>query len=310
MSKTNTFCGTLEYLAPEIILNDSTDRSGYTRAVDWWAIGVVLYEMLIGRLPFSFSSKKDLKSLFNKILNEEPVLPDHLSIESKQILVQLLEKHTQKRLGSSANDFDEVKKHAFFRPIDWNLLVNRQLEPPFKPQISSDMDTRYFCDEFTAQSVQLTPPLFESKKRFGMQVNLFDCYSFYGSHHSLESSHSSTRSFKYPDVISAAFCHDSDTNYTPIYSINRKFKPTVSSDSTKFDKKFHDSSFLLASYAFPNFIHIEHQGSGSGEDADRMMDSSCSISSLSSSQSEFRHMASFNEFNLLEENDVLMSDIQ
>lgn len=155
-SKTRTFCGTLEYLAPEILTKEENGMStGYTRAVDWWAVGVLLYEMLVGRLPFSskcsVTKEQDSQLLFGKILSEAVFLPLDMSREAKHILCQLLEKNANRRLGSSSLDFEEIRRHSFFKSIDWLKLESKELEPPFRPMVSSDTDTCYFEKEFTGK---------------------------------------------------------------------------------------------------------------------------------------------------------------
>jgi RAC serine/threonine-protein kinase len=142
--------GTPEYLAPEVL-----EDNDYGRAVDWWGTGVVMYEMICGRLPFY---NRDHDVLFTLIMVEDVKFPKTISNEAKSLLSGLLEKTPQKRLGGGPEDVREIMAHPFFASINWTDLVNRKIVPPFKPQVTSDTDTRYFDSEFTGESVELTPP--------------------------------------------------------------------------------------------------------------------------------------------------------
>ncbi|KAG7387252.1 hypothetical protein PHYPSEUDO_014538 [Phytophthora pseudosyringae] len=148
---TSTMCGTNEYMPPEMIR-----RKAYNQAVDWWALGALIYEMVTGYPPFRH---KNRKKLHHKILNEKLPLPRWLGNDTHSILKQLLERNVDKRLGSGKSTMFQVKgvqaikKHAFFKGIDWGLLEQKKVQPPILPNVMSNTDTTYFSEEFTTQDV-------------------------------------------------------------------------------------------------------------------------------------------------------------
>lgn len=148
--RTGTFCGTPEFLAPEVLTETS-----YTRAVDWWGLGVLIFEMLVGESPFPGDDEEEV---FDSIVNDEVRYPRFLSLEAIAIMRRLLRKNPDRRLGSSERDAEDVKKQAFFRHIAWDDLLLRRVKPPFVPVIDSVEDVSNFDEEFTSEKPQLTPP--------------------------------------------------------------------------------------------------------------------------------------------------------
>uniref|UniRef100_A0A3B4A0L7 Uncharacterized protein n=1 Tax=Periophthalmus magnuspinnatus TaxID=409849 RepID=A0A3B4A0L7_9GOBI len=148
--RTSTFCGTPEFLAPEVL----TDTS-YTRAVDWWGLGVLIYEMLVGESPFPGDDEEEV---FDSIVNDEVRYPRFLSTEAIGIMRRLLRRNPERRLGSGEKDAEEVKKQPFFRNMDWDALLHKKVPPPFVPTIGGKEDVSNFDEEFTTEAPTLTPP--------------------------------------------------------------------------------------------------------------------------------------------------------
>jgi len=146
---TYTFCGTAEYLAPEIL-----DGKGYDKAVDWWSLGTLIYEMLTGKPPFYASHTLEM---YRKILSEELKFPDYVSQKSRALLLQLLERDPNKRIGSDFDDAEEIKTHQFFEGVQWMKFLSREIDPPFKPPVRDPMDISQFDERFTNQSIQESP---------------------------------------------------------------------------------------------------------------------------------------------------------
>uniref|UniRef100_A0A671T877 Serine/threonine-protein kinase Sgk1 n=1 Tax=Sinocyclocheilus anshuiensis TaxID=1608454 RepID=A0A671T877_9TELE len=141
---TTTFCGTPEYLAPEVLR-----KQPYDNTVDWWCLGSVLYEMLYGLPPFY---SRDTHEMYDNILHKELVMRPGASTAAWSILQALLEKDHTRRLGYR-DDFNEVTEHEFFSTINWDDLEKKKLPPPFNPSVESQYDISNFDPEFTEETV-------------------------------------------------------------------------------------------------------------------------------------------------------------
>jgi serine/threonine protein kinase SCH9 len=139
---TNTFCGTTEYLAPEVLL----DEQGYTKMVDFWSLGVLVFEMCCGWSPFY---AEDTQQMYKNIAFGKVRFPrDALSTEGRNFVKGLLNRNPKHRLGAR-DDAQELMAHPFFHDIDWAALERKEVIPPFKPKLKSDTDTSNFDPEFT-----------------------------------------------------------------------------------------------------------------------------------------------------------------
>lgn len=155
---TSTFCGTPNYIAPEILRGHD-----YGFSVDWWALGVLLYEMLAGKSPFDVGghdmpeqSTEDY--LFQVILEKTIRIPRSLSVKAAGVLKGFLNKNPAERLGCHPQTgFQDITSHAFYKSIEWEHLKNRQVTPPYKPRIDSDRDPSNFDPQFISETLDFTP---------------------------------------------------------------------------------------------------------------------------------------------------------
>ncbi|XP_077177010.1 ribosomal protein S6 kinase beta-2 [Paroedura picta] len=141
---THTFCGTIEYMAPEILM-----RSGHNRAVDWWSLGALMYDMLTGSPPFTAENRK---KTIDKILKGKLVLPPYLTPDARELIKKFLKRNPCQRIGGGPGDAADVQRHPFFRHINWDDLLARRVDPPFRPSLQSEDDVSQFDSRFTRQT--------------------------------------------------------------------------------------------------------------------------------------------------------------
>uniref|UniRef100_A0A8C5Q3E8 Protein kinase C iota type n=1 Tax=Leptobrachium leishanense TaxID=445787 RepID=A0A8C5Q3E8_9ANUR len=156
---TSTFCGTPNYIAPEILRGED-----YGFSVDWWALGVLMFEMMAGRSPFDIVGSTDNPDqntedfLFQVILEKQIRIPRSLSVKAASVLKSFLIKEPKERLGCHPQTgFADIQGHQFFRNVDWDLMEQKQVVPPFKPNICGEFGLDNFDVQFTNEPVQLTP---------------------------------------------------------------------------------------------------------------------------------------------------------
>uniref|UniRef100_A0A5F8GA19 Ribosomal protein S6 kinase n=1 Tax=Monodelphis domestica TaxID=13616 RepID=A0A5F8GA19_MONDO len=166
-----SFCGTIEYMAPDIVRGGD---AGHDKAVDWWSLGVLMYELLTGASPFTVDGEKNSQAeISRRILKSEPPYPPEMSALAKDIIQHLLVKDPKKRLGCGPRDADEIKEHPFFQKINWDDLAAKKVPAPFKPVIRDELDVSNFAEEFTEMDPTYSPAaLPQSSER------LFQGYSF------------------------------------------------------------------------------------------------------------------------------------
>lgn len=139
---THTFCGTIEYMAPEILT-----RSGHGKAVDWWSLGALMYDMLIGQPPYTGDNRT---KTIEKILKAKLMLPAYLTQDARELIRRLMKRSETQRLG--AQGAAAVRNHPFFKHVHWDDVLARRLEPPIKPRLTSEDDVSQFDTRFTLQT--------------------------------------------------------------------------------------------------------------------------------------------------------------
>lgn len=164
---THTICGTPEFMAPEIL-----EEQPYDRAVDWWAYGVLMYEMLLGRAPFSGEEEDDI---YDSILEDEPLYPQGFGRHEQALLQSLLVKVPTNRLGSGPTDAEEIKAHAYFRNVNFDDVYHKRIRPPFLPKVTSKTDVSNFDTEFTSETPGETPTDYRLDK---VEQDLFKGFSY------------------------------------------------------------------------------------------------------------------------------------
>ncbi|XP_028838426.1 ribosomal protein S6 kinase alpha-4 isoform X1 [Denticeps clupeoides] len=168
--RTYSFCGTIEYMAPEIIRG----KSGHGKSVDWWSLGILMFELLTGASPFTLEGERNSQSEVSKrILRCEPPFPSLISPIAQDLLKKLLVKDPHKRLGSGPRGAEDIKAHPFFKGLNWTDLAQKKLPSPFRPELRSELDVGNFSEEFTGMD-----PVYSPASTPPSTDRLFQGYSF------------------------------------------------------------------------------------------------------------------------------------
>ncbi|XP_030708818.1 ribosomal protein S6 kinase alpha-2 isoform X2 [Globicephala melas] len=200
-----SFCGTIEYMAPEVV-----NRRGHTQSADWWSFGVLMFEMLTGSLPFQGKDRKETMAL---ILKAKLGMPQFLSVEAQSLLRALFKRNPCNRLGAGLDGVEEIKRHPFFVTIDWNKLYRKEIKPPFKPAVGRPEDTFHFDPEFTARTPTDSPGVPPSANAH----HLFRGFSFVASSLAQEPSQQDLRKAAVHPIVQQL--HGNNTRFTDGYEV-------------------------------------------------------------------------------------------
>ncbi|XP_006915106.1 ribosomal protein S6 kinase alpha-2 isoform X1 [Pteropus alecto] len=200
-----SFCGTIEYMAPEVV-----NRRGHTQSADWWSFGVLMFEMLTGSLPFQGKDRKETMAL---VLKAKLGMPQFLSPEAQSLLRALFKRNPCNRLGAGSDGVEEIKRHPFFATIDWNKLYRKEIKPPFKPAVGRPEDTFHFDPEFTARTPTDSPGVPPSANAH----HLFRGFSFVASSLAQEASQQEAPSAPVHPVVQQL--HGNNVHFTDGYEV-------------------------------------------------------------------------------------------
>ncbi|KAI4830410.1 hypothetical protein KUCAC02_002040 [Chaenocephalus aceratus] len=214
-----SFCGTIEYMAPEVV-----NRRGHTQSADWWSFGVLMFEMLTGTLPFQGKDRKETMAL---ILKAKLGMPQFLSHEVQSLLRALFKRNPANRLGAGPDGLEEIKRHRFFASIDWIKLYRKEMRPPFKPTVGRPEDTFHFDPEFTSRTPTDSPGLPPSANTH----QLFRGFSFVATNPSQEPSVATVAPSlqEVNSIIPIAKHLKGDVALSDVYELKEEIGPTGTS---------------------------------------------------------------------------------
>uniref|UniRef100_A0A8C9LSP3 non-specific serine/threonine protein kinase n=1 Tax=Piliocolobus tephrosceles TaxID=591936 RepID=A0A8C9LSP3_9PRIM len=252
-----SFCGTIEYMAPEVV-----NRRGHTQSADWWSFGVLMFEMLTGSLPFQGKDRKETMAL---ILKAKLGMPQFLSGEAQSLLRALFKRNPCNRLGAGIDGVEEIKRHPFFVTIDWNKLYRKEIKPPFKPAVGRPEDTFHFDPEFTARTPTDSPGVPPSANAH----HLFRGFSFVASSLIQEPSQQDLHKVSVHPIVQQL--HGNNIHFTDGYEIKEDIGVGSYSVCKRCVHKATDTEYAVKVYDDGKFVYLVMELMRGGELLDRIL---------------------------------------
>ncbi|XP_060780611.1 ribosomal protein S6 kinase alpha-2 isoform X2 [Neoarius graeffei] len=252
-----SFCGTIEYMAPEVV-----NRRGHTQSADWWSFGVLMFEMLTGSLPFQGKDRKETMAL---ILKAKLGMPQFLSPEVQSLLRALFKRNPSNRLGAGPDGVEEIKRHHFFANIDWNKLYRKELKPPFKPAVGRPEDTFHFDPEFTSRTPTDSPGVPPSANAH----QLFRGFSFVATNLGQEQCIAETRPSSINPIVQQL--HSNNILFTDGYEIKEDIGVGSYSICKRCVHRITSVEYAVKVYDDGKFVYLVMELMRGGELLDRIL---------------------------------------
>ncbi|XP_061480344.1 ribosomal protein S6 kinase alpha-2 isoform X2 [Rhineura floridana] len=256
-----SFCGTIEYMAPEVV-----NRRGHTQSADWWSFGVLMFEMLTGSLPFQGKDRKETMAL---ILKAKLGMPQFLSIEAQSLLRALFKRNPSNRLGAGLDGVEEIKRHPFFATIDWNKLYREEIKPPFKPAVGRPEDTFHFDPEFTSRTPTDSPGVPPSANAH----HLFRGFSFVASNLVQEPAQPELHKITVHPIVQQL--HGNNIHFTDGYEIKEDIGVGSYSVCKRCEHKSTEAEFAVKVYDDGKYVYLVMELMRGGELLDRILRQKC-----------------------------------
>ncbi|XP_076141152.1 ribosomal protein S6 kinase alpha-2 isoform X3 [Alosa pseudoharengus] len=256
-----SFCGTIEYMAPEVV-----NRRGHTQSADWWSFGVLMFEMLTGSLPFQGKDRKETMAL---ILKAKLGMPQFLSPEVQSLIRALFKRNPTNRLGAGPDGVEEIKRHPFFATIDWNKLYRREIKPPFKPAVGRPEDTFHFDPEFTSRTPTDSPGVPASANAH----QLFRGFSFIATNLTQEQSIVETRQTVVNPIVQQL--HGNNIRFTDGYELKEDVGIGAYSVCKRCVHRITSVEYAVKVYDDGKYVYLVMELMRGGELLDRILYQKC-----------------------------------